>query len=96
MFTHLLDFIKVHDPVHYEMLVKQVDPEVEAGETEPTEVQERTIPLFDLPVSAGFGNRMDTYEPSEPYTTINQAADFALKISGDSMEPLSIIAEMLF
>lgn len=87
VFTHLLDFINAHDPVHYEMLVKQVDPEVEAGETEPTEVQERTIPLFGLPVSAGFGNRMDTYEPSEPYTTINQVADFALKISGDSMEP---------
>ena len=86
IFRNLLDFINAHDPIHYETLVKQVDPE---GLEEHPELPiiERTIPLFDLPVSAGFGNRMDTYEPLEPYTTTNPIADFALKISGDSMEP---------
>ena len=87
IFRQLLEFIQDHDPVHYEMLVKQVDPEIEMENTEPPETQERIIPLYDLPVSAGFGNRMDTYEPSKPYPTTNPSADFALKISGDSMEP---------
>lgn len=87
IFRHLLEFIEAHDPIHYDMLIKQVDPELGIEENVSPEVQERTIPLFDLPVSAGFGNRMDTYEPSEPYHTTNSSADFALKISGDSMEP---------
>ena len=87
IFQNLLDFIKAHDPIHYETLVKQVDPEGFEDHPELPIIMERTIPLFDLPVSAGFGNRMDTYEPSEPYTTTNPIADFALKISGDSMEP---------
>lgn len=87
IFQNLLDFIKAHDPIHYETLVKQVDPESLEWKPEVPPVIERTIPLFDLPVSAGFGNRMDTYEPSEPYITTNPIADFALKISGDSMEP---------
>ena len=87
IFQNLLDFIKAHDPIHYETLVKQVDPEKLEENSELFNSTERTIPLFDLPVSAGFGNRIDNYEPSEPYITTNPTADFALKISGDSMEP---------
>lgn len=87
IFRNLLDFIKAHDPIHYETLVKQVDPESLEESSEPPAAAERTIPLFDLPVSAGFGNQMDSYEPSESYTTADPTADFALTISGDSMEP---------
>ncbi|WP_147539362.1 AAA family ATPase [Anaerotruncus rubiinfantis] len=83
----LLDFIKVHDTLHYEELVKQVDPSDKTENLELQEVQGRTIPLFYLPVSAGFGNIIDSYEPSEPFITTHPTADFALKISGDSMEP---------
>ncbi len=87
IFEKLLDFIKAHDHVHYETLVRQVDPGFEEEHPEVPTITERTIPLYNLSVSAGFGNPMDTYESSEPYTTTNQIADFAVKISGDSMEP---------
>ena len=89
IFQHLLDFIQSHDPTHFETIKKQIDTDsllMNAQESdEPTEAKE--IPLFDLPVSAGFGNQMDNYEPSEPYLTSNWDVDFALKIAGDSMEP---------
>lgn len=48
----------------------------------------RTIKLFDLPLSAGLGNNiMESDMPYESYETEDQVSDFALKISGDSMEP---------
>ena len=89
IFQHLLDFIQAHDPTHFETIKRQIDPEGLMDTQEPeAPIEEREIPLYDLPVSAGFGNRMDTYEPSEPYLTTNWDADFALKIAGDSMDPL--------
>lgn len=94
IFQHLLNFIKDHDPMHYKALVSQVDPE-SMEESIDTPVVERTIPLFDLPVSAGFGNIIDTYEPSVPYKTTNAKADFALKISGNSMEPLYFSGDII-
>ncbi len=48
----------------------------------------RSIKLYDLPVSAGVGNWMDDDNiPFELYQTNNLNADFAVKVSGDSMEP---------
>ena len=48
----------------------------------------RLIKLYDLPLSAGLGNNiMEGDIPYETYITENQACDFALKISGNSMEP---------
>ncbi len=48
----------------------------------------RTIKLFDLPLSAGLGNSiMESDAPYESYSTTNQSCDFALKVSGNSMEP---------
>ena len=48
------------------------------------------LPLFDLPVSAGTGMALD-YEEAEQImvrdTTRTREADFALRISGNSMEP---------
>lgn len=47
----------------------------------------RSIKLYDLPVSAGTGNWMeDDNIPYELYQTNNLNADFAVKVSGDSME----------
>lgn len=48
------------------------------------------IKLFNLPASAGTGEPLsdDRYELIDiPETDLNQTADFALKVSGDSMEP---------
>lgn len=47
----------------------------------------RTIRLYDLPLSAGIGNECFDDIPYEDYETENYSCDFALKISGDSMEP---------
>ncbi len=47
--------------------------------------------LFDLPVSAGTGNFIDSsnYEIiSLPQNKVPDDTDYALRISGDSMEPL--------
>ena len=50
----------------------------------------RTLPLYDLPVSAGVGVALDadsTEEITVRDTTRTREADYALRISGNSMEP---------
>lgn len=49
----------------------------------------RTIRLFNLPVSAGTGNFLDgdDYEEITVDSSVSAEADFAVHISGDSMEP---------
>jgi len=54
--------------------------------------EKRSIPLCELPVSAGPGEYLDPYaEANEsimiPYGDVTDRADFAVKISGDSMSP---------
>jgi len=50
----------------------------------------RILRLYDIPVSAGTGNFLDSssYEEIEAPSYVPIAVDFALRISGDSMEPL--------
>jgi len=50
----------------------------------------RVLRLYDIPVSAGTGNFLDdsSYEEIEVPSYVPAAVDFALRISGDSMEPL--------
>ncbi len=54
-------------------------------------LERRELPLFDLPVSAGPGVALDCEHPDNTITvrdtTRTRAADFALRISGNSMEP---------
>ncbi len=49
----------------------------------------RKIRLFDMPASAGVGNFLDgdDYTEIEVDETVPATADFAIRISGDSMEP---------
>ena len=50
--------------------------------------KKRTIPLYDIPLSAGLGeNILDSDIPFEEYETDVEDGDFALRISGNSMEP---------
>ena len=46
--------------------------------------------LYDIPVSAGSGNLLDesSYELIKAPVYVPAAADFALRVSGDSMEPM--------
>lgn len=50
----------------------------------------RLLRLYDVPASAGTGNFLDEsgFEMIEAPGYIPSAADFALRVSGDSMEPL--------
>jgi len=50
----------------------------------------RLLRLYDIPVSAGTGNFLDDsgYEMIEAPDFVPAAVDFALRVSGDSMEPL--------
>ena len=53
-------------------------------------VRHRNLPLYDMPVSAGVGNFLDddaTEELRIKVTRTSAAASFALRISGNSMEP---------
>lgn len=61
-------------------------PENDSFEISKTVVK-RIVPLYDLPLSAGVGNESFDGIPFEEYETENLLCDFALKISGDSMEP---------
>ena len=47
----------------------------------------RIIPLYYLPISAGVGKDSFDDIPSDDYETDNDVCDFALKVSGNSMEP---------
>ena len=47
----------------------------------------RIIPLYYLPISAGVGKDSFDDTPSDDFETDNNICDFALKVSGDSMEP---------
>jgi SOS-response transcriptional repressor LexA len=58
----------------------------------------RIIRLYDVPVAAGSGSFLD----SEAYTdfkvdeTVPQEADFAVKVSGDSMTPRFVDRQIVF
>ena len=63
-----------------------------------SDAHSRILPLFDLPVSAGVGVFLDSdnAEPLEiKLTKTTSQADFALRISGDSMEPTFSNGEIL-
>lgn len=47
----------------------------------------RTIPLYELPISAGVGSQSFDGVPFTDYETDHPTCDFALRISGNSMEP---------
>lgn len=58
------------------------------SERKPARFARRTVPLYDLPVSAGTGLFLDSdnYE-SYDSSSVPPDANFAVRISGDSMEP---------
>lgn len=61
-----------------------------AGQTGSKVVPFRTIPLQLYPVSAGPGNFLDSenYEDMQVGEDVPLSADFAVRVSGDSMEPM--------
>ncbi|MGM9591009.1 MAG: S24 family peptidase [Faecousia sp.] len=58
----------------------------------------RTIPLYELPVSAGTGQFLDQsdYELIEVDETVPLSATFAVRISGDSMLPRFVNQQVIY
>jgi len=63
-----------------------------------TFAEKRLLPLYDLPVSAGRGNYLDQGEQEliEVDSTVPSTADYALRVSGDSMLPRFIDQQIIF
>ena len=57
--------------------------------SEPPSMPRRSIKLYDVAVAAGTGNFLDgdSYEEFEVDETVPDDADFAVRVSGDSMTP---------
>ena len=76
----------------YQIDVYKAVPAVSNDLDDPEEPYEapRLLRLYDIPASAGTGNFLDDsgYEMIEAPGYVPDAADFALRVSGDSMEPL--------
>lgn len=58
----------------------------------------RFIRIYDIPVSAGVGNFLEdsTYSTIEVDSEVPNTADFGVKISGNSMEPLYINGQNVY
>ena len=58
----------------------------------------RTIRLFDIPASAGVGNFLDgdNFTEVEVGEEVPEAADFGIRISGDSREPRFVNGQILW
>lgn len=58
----------------------------------------RTIPLYDLPASAGTGQFLDSesYELIEADDTVPFSATFAVRVNGDSMNPRFVDRQIVY
>lgn len=58
----------------------------------------RLLRLYDIPVSAGLGNYLDGggYEMIEVESTVPSSADYAVRVSGESMTPRFVDRQIIF
>jgi len=72
------------------IILPQIMPAQDTNDYDDEYIAPRILRLYDIPVSAGTGNFLDdsSYEDIEVPSYIPIAVDFALRLSGDSMEPL--------
>lgn len=58
----------------------------------------KLLRLYDMPVSAGVGNYLDSneYEMIEVESTVPGSTDYAVRISGDSMMPRFVDNQIIF
>jgi len=74
------------------------NPQFSESESVVMESPRRYIRLYDIPVAAGSGLYLDSdaYTDFEVDETVPDNADFAVKVSGDSMEPRFIDGQIIF
>ena len=87
--NNLMKFIKHHDKRHYDTLAKLCDPQynVDGDAVEVIRFPKREIKFFTMTASAGPGDFLDNDPTATTLEVTNQECTFAVKISGDSMEP---------
>lgn len=87
--SNLMEFIKHHDKRHYDTLAKLCDPQYDAdgNAVEIIRLPKREINFFTMTASAGPGDFLDNDPTAATLEVTNQECTFAVKISGDSMEP---------
>ena len=83
---------KLLTPLRIEKAKEKAKETLEELKTEET----YKIKLYETPVSAGEGVYLNDIEPFETIVTNNLEADFAVKIKGDSMEPLYHDGEIVY
>jgi len=83
-FIDLLFLIDMYKDVPSDSVVPDIREIADDTETP------RIIRLYDIPVSAGTGNFLDdsSFEDIEAPSYVPVAVDFALRVTGDSMDPL--------
>lgn len=86
---YLLEFMRNHDERHYNTLATLCDPQYnkDGDVVEAEQVAEYKVKLYDMPASAGSGNFLEDSIDTQEITVTRPDCSFAVKISGDSMEP---------
>lgn len=85
----LLEFMRNYDRTHYDTLAQYCD-ESYSGEGAAVEVEapfQKIVKLYSMPSSAGSGSILDDEIPFDELSVSNPDCSFAIKVSGDSMEP---------
>ena len=87
--NHLMEFIKFHDKRHYDTLAQLCDPmyNSEGCAVEIFKIPKRKIKFFTMTASAGPGDFLDNDPTASTLEVTNPDCTYAVKISGDSMEP---------
>ena len=84
---HIIACLENNDYIQKIQSWERMVPDNSSFEITEQDVEKKPIKLYDLPLSAGTGNTIFGESDYTEYLTDNSKADFALKISGDSMEP---------
>jgi phage repressor protein C with HTH and peptisase S24 domain len=71
---------------------------LEEQEVEYKVMPRRVIRLYDIPAAAGFGSWLDSdsYDEIETDSAVPKDADYAVKVSGDSMTPRIVDGQIIF
>ena len=87
--NHLMEFIKHHDKRHYDTLAALCDPQYDSdgNAVEIIRFPKHEVTFFTMTASAGPGDFLDNDPAAQTIEVTNQECTFAVKISGNSMEP---------
>ncbi len=85
----LMEFIKRHDKRHYDTLALLSDSQYNSNgdAVNVIRIPVREVKFFTMAASAGLGDFLDDNPDAQTIQVANQECTFAVKISGNSMEP---------